>query len=120
MEMKFWRPSKARPGGLKTLMPKATLIPQRREMLKKHQRQLRRDSVTLDDVRAAMDFARKQSAVMLTEFSRGLMVGEINASDDERLRCGWTLVGLVDGFRSMWRPVRRELRNQYRRNTNSM
>jgi hypothetical protein len=111
----FWENLECLPPPRKTLMPKVKSMGERHAAFRMHVRRLQSETVTLDHVRKAMDFARKQSRIMLNEFSNGLMVGELTVPDRVRLRCAWTLIALVDGFRCMWRPVRRDLVSRHRR-----
>jgi hypothetical protein len=115
LDQKFWQRTESVPDRRKTVMQKGQLIRERRAMCHAHERRLRSKGATLDQVCKAMDFARKQSRIMLVEFAYGLMVGELTVPDQVRLRCAWTLVALTDGFRSMWRPVRRDVMSRCRR-----
>lgn len=101
----------------KTFIPKKRALRKRRAMFRMYRQRLQSETVTLDQVCQSLDFARKQSAIMLKEFSLGLMVGQLTVPDQVRLHCAWTLLALVDGFRCMWRPVRRDLKSLYRRRT---
>jgi len=86
-------------------LPKLRSPQKRREWFLRYENQLHDEELSLDDVRTALDFAKKQVGQMFREVALGLMAGDENISSGLAGR----VLELQAGFRAIWKPTRRHL-----------
>lgn len=105
LEFEDWEKMKFDPRFPWPGLPRFRSVQKRRELFLRYDTRLHDDSVSLDDVRIALDFAKKQVGRMFRELALGLMVGDVTINPV----CSWTVLELQAGFRRIWKPTRRHL-----------
>jgi len=78
----------------------------RRTMVLSHLRQMLDDSVTIEDVYDALDFAQQTVGQLIMDFASGLMREDAAISSEQRYACSAVLMALDQLFKEVWMPLR--------------
>jgi len=78
----------------------------RRTMVRSHLRQMLDDSVTIEDVYDALDFAQQTVDQLIMDFASGLMQEDAAISSEQRYACSALLMALDQLFKEVWMPLR--------------